>query len=84
MSTSTFYRYFRNEFGMTPLEFMTQARMDRAQTLLQRPHLKVADVSAAVGFKSTSHFIRVFKSHAGLTPKQYQLQHSNGDAQGTA
>jgi len=84
MSTSTFYRYFRNEFGMTPLEFMTQARMDRAQTLLQRLHLKVADVSAAVGFKSTSHFIRVFKSHAGLTPKQYQLRHSSEDAQGTA
>jgi AraC-like DNA-binding protein len=74
MSLSTFYRYFRAEFGMTPLEFLTEERIARARSLLDDPDATVADVSAAVGFTSTSHFIRLFKNAEGLTPKQYQLQ----------
>lgn len=74
MSVSTFYRAFRAEFDATPLEFLTEERVARARSLLDDPDATVADVSAAVGFKSTSHFIRVFKTAEGLTPKQYQLQ----------
>lgn len=73
MSESTFYRYFRNEFGMTPLQFLTQERMERAQELLRNSSNNVTDVSAAVGFGSASHFINTFKEHIGQTPKQYQL-----------
>ena len=75
MSVSTFYRAFRAEFDATPLEFLTEERVAHARSLLDDPDATVADVSAAVGFKSTSHFIRVFKAAEGLTPKQYQLQH---------
>ena len=73
MSESTVYRYFRNEFGMTPLQFLTQERMERAQELLRNSSNNVTDVSAAVGFGSASHFINTFKEHIGQTPKQYQL-----------
>ena len=72
MSKSTFYRYFRNEFGMTPLQYINQQRMERAETLLQRPERTVTDVSYALGFSSVSHFIGTFKRHAGCTPKTYQ------------
>jgi AraC-like DNA-binding protein len=74
MSESTFYRYFRNEFGMTPLQFLTKERMDRAQEMLRHASNTVTSVGAAVGFSSTSHFINTFKEHVGQTPKQYQLQ----------
>lgn len=74
MSTSTFYRYFRTEFGTTPHQFLTDERVSRARELLDDPDATVAAVSAMVGFQSTSHFIRVFKSVEGTTPKQYQLR----------
>ncbi len=73
MSESTFYRYFRDQFGMTPLAFLTEQRVRRAKQLLERPCASVSEVAAAVGFGSPSHFIRVFSSHMGQTPKQYQL-----------
>ena len=73
MSESTFYRYFRNEFGMTPVQFLTEERVDRARELLRDSSNTVTDVSAAVGFGSVSHFINTFKEHVGQTPKQYQL-----------
>lgn len=72
MSKSTFYRYFRNEFGMTPLQYVNQQRMERAEALLCDPERTVTDVSYALGFSSVSHFIDMFKKHAGTTPKTYQ------------
>jgi len=72
MSKSTFYRYFRNEFGMTPLQYVNQQRMERAEALLRDPERTVTDVSYALGFSSISHFIDRFKKHAGTTPKTYQ------------
>lgn len=74
MSKSTFYRYFRNEFGMTPLQYVNEQRMERAQELLRDAERTVTDVSYALGFSSVSHFIDMFKKHVGQTPKTYQQQ----------
>lgn len=74
MSESSFYRYFRNEFGVTPLQFLTQERMKRACELLLSGDRSVSDVSHEIGFSSVSYFINTFKEHTGTTPKQYQLQ----------
>jgi AraC-like DNA-binding protein len=74
MSESSFYRYFRNELGMTPLQYLTEVRMERAKTMLCDDADSVTEVSHAVGFSSTSHFISTFKDHVGLTPKQFQMQ----------
>ncbi|NBB99632.1 MAG: helix-turn-helix domain-containing protein [Bacteroidetes bacterium] len=73
MSRSSFHRYFRNEFGMTPLQYVTQERITHAKNLLRDSRRSVGDAAARVGFSSVSHFIKVFKSHVGTTPKQFQL-----------
>ena len=73
MSEPTFYRTFRNEFGITPVAYLTRLRVDRARQLLRDPARSVTDVAAAVGFGSVSHFIRVYREHVGQTPKQDQL-----------
>jgi AraC-like DNA-binding protein len=73
MSEPTFYRAFRNEFGITPLAYLTRLRVERARQLLLDPGRSVTDVAAAVGFNSVSHFIRVYRDHVGVTPKQDQI-----------
>ncbi len=73
MSEPTFYRAFRNEFGITPVAYLTRLRVDRARTLLADPARTVTDVAASVGFGSVSHFIRVYRDQVGQTPKQHQL-----------
>ena len=73
MSESVFYRAFRNEFGQTPLAYLTGLRVERAQALLTDRRRSVTDVAAAVGFESVSHFIRVYRARVGRTPKQDQL-----------
>ena len=72
MSRSTFYRHFRRALGVTPLQYVTRARMERACTLLRAPDRTVTDVALDLGFRSVSHFITTFKQHVGTTPRAYQ------------
>ncbi|MEM6328494.1 MAG: helix-turn-helix domain-containing protein, partial [Bacteroidota bacterium] len=73
MSEPTFYRAFRNEFGITPGAYLTRLRVERARDLLGNPTRSVTDVAASVGFGSVSHFIRVYRRQVGMTPKQDQI-----------
>lgn len=73
MSESSFYRYFKNEFEMTPLQFLNQERTKRAQQMLKDRFRSVSEVRHEVGFSSVSYFINTFKQHVGQTPKQDQL-----------
>jgi AraC-like DNA-binding protein len=73
MSKSSFYRYFNNEFGITPTEYINKKRMQLASKLLRKPENSVTDVSYELGYSSLSYFIKLFKNHIGTTPKQFQL-----------
>lgn len=74
MSKASFYRYFNNEFGVSPGEYINSERVKMARKLLVGQKLNVTDVSFKLGYSSLSHFIKLFKEHTGTTPKQYQLQ----------
>ena len=77
MSKSSFYRYFNNEFGMPPVEYIQQKRVELACKLLKKKKNSVTDVSARLGYSSLSYFIKLFKEQMGITPKQYQLEKVN-------
>ena len=77
MSKASFYRYFNNEFGMSPIEYINRERVNKACKLLKNEKLNVTDVSFKLGYSSLSHFIKLFKEHTGTTPKQYQLKNLN-------
>lgn len=80
MSPSTLHRTFRQALGTTPLQYMTDVRMQRAQELLRDPARTVTAVSYDLGFDSVSHFIKTFKKHVGDTPKVYQDRVTGEDA----
>lgn len=73
MSTTSFYRYFKRELGMSPIEFILNEKIKYAKKLLKNPKIHVNEVSYATGFEDCNYFIRLFKKHEGVTPKQYQL-----------
>ncbi len=73
MSPTSFYRYFKREMGMSPMEFVLNEKIKYAKKLLSNPKINIAEVSYATGFEDANYFIRLFKKHEGVTPKQYQL-----------
>ncbi|MCZ8169076.1 MAG: helix-turn-helix domain-containing protein [Flavobacterium sp.] len=73
MSPTSFYRYFKRELGMSPIEFILNEKIKYAKKLLSNPKININEVSYATGFEDCNYFIRLFKKYEGVTPKQYQL-----------
>ncbi|MDV6168532.1 AraC family transcriptional regulator N-terminal domain-containing protein [Flavobacterium sp. DG1-102-2] len=75
MSTTSFYRYFKRELGMSPIEFILNEKIKQAKKLLKNPGIQINEVCFMAGFDDCNYFIRLFKKYEGITPKQYQLLH---------
>ena len=77
MSTTSFYRFFKRELGMSPIEFVISEKLRCAKQLLKNPTIQINEVCYLSGFEDANYFIRLFKKHEGITPKQYQLLYVN-------
>lgn len=64
-------RKFRQEFGLTITDYVTQVRIEKAKELLENPHLKVYEIADYVGYQNDKYFIKVFKRAEGVTPSEY-------------
>lgn len=67
-----FLRVFKRYVGITPNEFLIQARLNKAKEFLRTTDQTVTEVSALVGIPNTSHFINLFKKHEQTTPASYR------------
>lgn len=68
LSAFHFARSFKAAIGLAPHRFVTIIRLQRAQELLMRTPMSVADVAAAVGYANVNHFRRMFRSQLGELP----------------
>lgn len=66
---------FREAFGMTMLDYLTQHRVAHAQRLLITGDLPILNVALEAGFSSVGHFYTVFKRSSGVPPKRYRTLH---------
>tara|TARA_R110002020_G_scaffold99215_2_gene235639 strand:- start:362 stop:1267 length:906 start_codon:yes stop_codon:yes gene_type:complete len=72
LSESHFYKVFKNELGISPVDFINTERIKLASSLLQDPKRKVKDVYMECGFESRSYFNRVFKRLKKLAPGEFR------------
>jgi AraC-like DNA-binding protein len=68
-----FIRVFRQQFGITPHQYVLNCRLNQARKELESGQ-SVTMVAQTYGFADDSHLIRKFKRTFGMTPKQYQRQ----------
>ncbi|WP_341461478.1 AraC family transcriptional regulator [Zhouia spongiae] len=78
MSESNFHRVFKNEMGMSPVDFINNERIKLASSLLQDPDLKIKEVFMRCGFENRSYFNRLFKRLKKISPKEYQYKITKG------
>lgn len=72
MSVRTFTRRFREEAGMTPGQWLTQRRVERARQLLEETDLPVDRVAAESGFGTGAALRQQLHAAVGVSPSTYR------------
>ncbi len=72
LSRTIFFKWFKEQFGTTPSEYINRERIKLAKQLLTNPEHNVHTVSTMTGFVDANYFIRVFRKLEGVTPKTYK------------
>ncbi|HZX07981.1 AraC family transcriptional regulator [Kribbella sp.] len=70
LSRAQFTRRFIKQFGMSPAQYLIQARIDRAHQLLTESGMTVTATAAALGYTDVPYFSRQYKQRTGRTPSQ--------------
>ncbi|WP_252130700.1 AraC family transcriptional regulator [Clostridium caldaquaticum] len=67
-----FTRFFKENTGMTFLEYLNNFRVTKAQWLIMEEESSIAEIAYKSGFNSIKTFNRVFKNITGRTPMEYK------------
>ena len=76
LSKYHFLRLFRTTYGVTPAEYVSRRRIERAQDLLRATNLTVTEVCHAVGFSSLGSFSSRFRDVVGESPSEFQARYA--------
>ena len=71
LSPPRFAVIYRDLFGVSPIEDLIQARLERARGLLLHSTLSVSQVAEQCGFDGVFHFSRLFHRRVGCPPSRY-------------
>jgi len=72
LSRNMFFKWFKEQFGISPVEYINRERIKLAKQLLADSQNSISDVSMQCGFNDSNYFVRLFKKTEGVTPGTYQ------------
>lgn len=81
VSRSHLYRVFMSNVGKSPIDYLTEYRINEACKLLRTGSLSIAEVAISVGFFDQFYFSRVFKKAMGMPPSKYLVAQERAAAQ---
>lgn len=67
-----FIRFFKQHFGMPPMKYIYERRVEEAKHLLAFTDLAVHEVAHQAGFNDVSYFSAAFKKSSGVSPSDYR------------
>lgn len=72
LSKDHFIRLFKKELGTTPLQYINQKKIEKAQLQLITEELAVKEIAFQLAFDDYSYFNRLLKKTTGVTPQEYR------------
>ncbi|UQZ36270.1 AraC family transcriptional regulator [Paenibacillus sp. PK3_47] len=69
-------RCMKRVYGLTPMEYLTDYRLEQAKLLLLKTEIPIAAIADRTGFESTAYFSRRFASKVGISPLRYRKRYS--------
>ncbi|ACL74513.1 AraC family transcriptional regulator [Ruminiclostridium cellulolyticum] len=77
LSSSYFTRAFKENTGLSPMQYLLNIRIKRACELLRETDQKVGEIALSVGFSNQQRFNDIFKKQTNMTPMQYRNSAKN-------
>ncbi|NGP46729.1 AraC family transcriptional regulator [Bacillaceae bacterium SIJ1] len=66
-----FIRFFNEHVGVSPIQYLLQAKIEKAKTMLMDKRFSMADIAASLAMEP-HYFSRTFKKKVGITPSEYR------------
>nr|WP_273388203.1 helix-turn-helix transcriptional regulator [Cohnella zeiphila] len=78
LSRSHFCKFFKDQTGMRPMEYLNFIRINKAASLLRTGSCNVIEASLEAGYQNASYFSKWFKIYMNMTPSEYKTYYSSG------
>ncbi len=72
ISKSNLNNKFIRKFQYTPIKYLNNLRMMRAEEILMTTNKNITEISMELGLNNPSNFTRSFKNFTGLSPSEYR------------
>ena len=72
LSYSYFKELFIMQYGISPVKYVTNLRIERAKELLITGRYTITEIAEECGYDSIYYFSKVFKKYVGVAPKNYE------------
>jgi AraC family transcriptional regulator of arabinose operon len=72
MSKASFFRAFRHELGISPVDYIIKERIQLAKQLMSNPYNSISEACFKAGFNNLNYFSRAFKKTEGITPSLFK------------
>jgi len=74
LSVSRLAHLFKEQMGITIIDYVTSVRIERAKQLLLATEQSCTEVCFQVGYNNQSYCTRIFKDLVGMTPRQFRAR----------
>jgi AraC-like DNA-binding protein len=78
LSPSYFVRAFKEAWGQSPMHYLQQVRLARAQELLTGSDMSIREVAQKAGFSDQRRMNELFVKTLGISPMKYRRQSGQG------
>lgn len=72
ISPSSLRKLFQEKLNKSPVEYITELRMEQSKFLLRTSDYNISQVANICGYGDSNYFTRKFHQTIGQTPKQYR------------
>ncbi len=79
LSVSRLAHLFKEQMGITIIDYLTSVRIERAKQLLLATSQNCTEICFQVGYNNQSYFNRTFKELVGVTPRQFRVENHKRD-----
>lgn len=72
LSVSRYNTVFREQFGLSPIKYITETRMSVACDLLTTTDMSISQIGTMCGYNDSHFFSKMFKNRFGVSPSDYR------------